>query len=122
MLKKEASAAEAERLKLKETDRLSKTFLVSCLSDECLEIVARRRRPRREIVQYVINLREEVRGERNSWLVCGCKKTETFGLHLLEFDRLVSKLKTVIATLAGSELVSQLFLTMPDFFDPLITT
>ena len=42
--------------------------------------------------------------------------------HLLEFDGLVRKLKTAGTTLAEGDLVSQLFLTLPDSLDPLVTT
>lgn len=41
--------------------------------------------------------------------------------HLLAFDDLMRQIKTAGAELANGALVSQLFLSLPDSYDPLVT-
>lgn len=125
VLTRMAPTGEAEKAKFEEMDRISKALLVSCLSDECLEIV-REKTTTKEMWTSLESAyaKKSVASQkivRKQLARLRMKEGADMRTHLLEFDGLVRKLKTAGATLAESDLVSQLFLTLPDSFDPLVT-
>ncbi|XP_062704285.1 uncharacterized protein LOC134286650 [Aedes albopictus] len=110
VLTKKVPAAGAEKIKFEEMDWISKALLVSCQSDEYLEIVREKATTKemwtslkttyakKSVASQTIIRKQLARLRMN--------EGEDVQTHLLEFEGLVRKLKTAGATLAESDLVS----------------
>lgn len=126
VLKAEAPAADhATRPKWDQLDRKAKSLLVGFLSDECLEVVREK-----DTAWSMWKALEETFAKRSVTSQTLLRKqlarlrmTEGSSMrnHFVAFDDLVRQLKSAGAKLEESDLVSQLFLTLPDSFDPLVT-
>lgn len=100
-------------------------MLVSCITDDYLE-VAREKLTTKEMWESLkaTYAKKSVASQtliRKQLARLRMKDGTDMRGHLVEFDGLARKLKTAGATLAESDLVTQLFLTLPDSFDPLVT-
>lgn len=124
-LEQDVPAADPERKKFLQMDRKAKSTLVSFISDECLEIVREKQTAKamwkaledtfaKKSVASQTVLRKQLARLR-------MREGSSMRSHFQMFDELVRQLKTAGAKLEETDLVAQLFLTLPDSFDPLVT-
>lgn len=106
-------------------DRKAKCLLVSFLADQCLEIV----RDAKTAKQMWTNLnnvfaKKSVVNQtilRKQLARLRMEEGSSIREHLQSFDDLVRQLRTAGANLVEADIISQLFLSLPDSYDPLIT-
>lgn len=125
-LTEDVPEAEGEpKNKFLKTDRKAKSLLVGFVGDECLGIVRDKTTAKamwkaledtfaKKSVASQTLLRKQLARLR-------MKEGAPMRSHFAAFDELVRQLKSAGAKLEENDLVSQLFLTLPDSYDPLVT-
>lgn len=121
----EDDASNEKKIKYREMDTKAKCIIVSCIHDDYLDYV----RDKSSAIQMWNALKNvfTVRSSTNQTILR--KQLAKLKLsgdtkmmdHFLEFDGLVRQLKSAGAKLDERDLVSQLFVSLPESYDPLIT-
>lgn len=120
-----SNANEEATRKYIEKDKKAKSVMVSCISDDYLDYV--RDKPTSMMMWNSLRDVFAVKSSTSQTIIRkqlaklklsdGTKMKD----HFIEFDSLVRQLKSAGAELAETDLVSQLFVSLPDSYDPLVT-
>lgn len=105
-------------------DKKAKTTIISLIADDYLECV-RDKDTANEMWSALQNTfaKKSVTSQtlvRKQLALLKMKPGEDLRKHLLSFDELIRKLKTSGATLKENDVVAQLFVTLPEAFDPVV--
>lgn len=124
-LEQDVPAANPERKKFLPRHRKAKSTLVSFISDEWLEVAQKK-----QTVKAMWKALEDIFAKksvasqtllRKQLVRRRMREGSSMRSQFQTFDELVRQLKTEGAKLEKNDLVAQLFLTLPDSFDPLVT-
>ena len=113
------------RNKFLRMDRKAKSLLVGFVGDDCLAIVEEKGTAK-EMWKALEDTFAKKSGASQTILrkrlaTLRMKEGCSMRSHFAEFDELVRQLKNAGAKMEENDLVSQLFLTLPDSYDPLVT-
>lgn len=106
-------------------DKKAKSVLVSLIADEYLEYVREKETSKEMWAALECTFaKKSVSSQtlvRKQLANLKMKKNDDLRKHFLLFDELVRKLKSSGATVTENDVVAQLFATLPEYFDPVVT-
>lgn len=124
-VKKDAPIVAAELAKFQEMDGKAVNLIISFIHDDLLDLI-REKETAKDICATLegVYVKKSVSSQtliRKQLAKLKMAEDSSIRDHLKTFDELIRKLKSAGAKLEEGDLVSQLFVTLPESYDPLVT-